>query len=168
MGLGAILAFQWFSSDDQPQFIRRVLAFLNSKATLMTVLLIGTYTLVCGDDSLLYLASTIAVVNYLTYRLIRRIIFHRGRRFGLSWLAGPLPVFFGSISYGLYMYHPLVFELLNRHLGTLDPMRYGAALGRFTLLLATTVLVCVISLYCMEIPIQRLRRFVLRPTTKAR
>ncbi len=73
---------------------------------------------------------------------------------------GPL-VYLGTISYGLYVIHNLVFPVLLSHVRIYPiPAVLNHWLLRYVLLLATTVLIASISWFAFERPINQLKRFV--------
>jgi peptidoglycan/LPS O-acetylase OafA/YrhL len=157
LGLGAILALQWFQAE-RPQPIQRLLNILNSNWLLIPAGVAGAVILCLHDESLLVAGARITVVNYLTYRLIRRII--AGNT--LTWLGRGVPVYFGRISYSLYLFHPIVLFLMVKYVGQIDALHPAQAAGLFVLALGATVAMSTVSLYAIELPIQSLRRFVLK------
>ena len=84
----------------------------------------------------------------------------RGFRGVPGWILSSAPlVFIGRISYGIYVYHPLV----NTTLESLAP-RFGFALPKSvaasgTLYIALTMIVATISWYALERPINELKRY---------
>jgi len=162
LGLGALLACQWFSDEGRTAFIRGALRVLNSKITLVFVIVAQIAITVLPASPVGHMA-TLTFVNYLAYRFIRHIVLRSDERTEESWLGSAVPVFIGSISYGIYMYHGFVLILFDRYLGPIDPASHLATLGRFVVSLAITLFVCFVSSRYIEIPIQGLRRRVLRP-----
>ena len=69
--------------------------------------------------------------------------------------------FFGLISYALYMTHLYVMYAYDRY----HPLQSGdvpAYLTRLVIILTITIAICLLSRYIIELPANRLRRFVLR------
>jgi peptidoglycan/LPS O-acetylase OafA/YrhL len=151
LGLGAILAMQWFEAET-PRPIQVLLKVLNSNLLLMIALIGAAAFLSILNENLFVVGARIGIVNYLTYRIIRRII---GRQ-KQGWLGRSVPVFFGRISYSFYLYHSLVFYWVAAHFGPL-----GGSPALFVISLAAAIAMSTVSLYAMELPVQRLRRFVL-------
>jgi hypothetical protein len=112
-------------------------------------------------DGPIALSCTITCVNYFTYRLLSRLISERKSPM-LAWLGRSVPVFFGRISYSMYMFQGFVFFLWERHFGEIDPTRGAATLGPFVASLFITMVLCTASLYLIEIPVQKLRSLMLR------
>ena len=162
LALGAILACQWFSSEGQTRLIRIVLGILNSNVALLLVFFAQTVMLLHFPRTLFSESVTLTTTNYLVYRIIHRIVFLRNRS-GLSWLASPITVYLGGISYALYMYHTFILYFLGLHFGLVQPDHYLSTFIRATLSLLIVIAVCTISRYALELPVQRLRRFVLQP-----
>lgn len=161
LGLGAILALQWFQPGSNPRLIQTLLRILNCNL-LLVLAIIGGVALVClPDEGMLLAGARIGVVNYLTYRLIHKIVMP-GQPTALTWLGHGVPAYFGRISYSLYLFHPIVLFVMEKHFGHLVPFHFAQAIGLFFLALSATVAMSTVSLYAMELPIQRLRRFVLK------
>ncbi|MGF7183911.1 acyltransferase family protein [Tunturiibacter psychrotolerans] len=161
LGLGAILALQWFNQEERPRPIQTLLNILNSKV-LFVLAIAGTVAIVCLPASLLLTGALLGNINYLAYCLVRRIVMQPERK--PSWLAGRILVFFGSISYSFYLYHPIFLNLMAQHFRPIDATRPGEAWALFTFCFGGTLILSTVSLYAMELPIQRLRRYVLRPS----
>jgi peptidoglycan/LPS O-acetylase OafA/YrhL len=149
LGLGAILALQWFEPQ-VPRPIQKVLSVLHSRWPVILAI-VGIAVMACQPaESLLVEGARIGIVNYLAYRLIRRII----RPHTPTWLGRVVPVYFGRISYSFYLYHAIVLYLVTK--------RFDHSGLAFVVAFAATVAMSTVSLYAMELPIQRLRRFVLK------
>ncbi len=155
LGLGAILALQWFKPE-KPRLVQISLNVLHSNV-LLVLAFVGAVVVLCLDGQILA-GVRIGIVNYLAYRLMRRII--RPNR-STTWLGRAVPVYLGRISYSFYLYHAIVIYLVVKHFGQIDVSLRAA--GLFALALSATVAMSTVSLYAMELPIQRLRRFVLKP-----
>jgi peptidoglycan/LPS O-acetylase OafA/YrhL len=161
LGLGAILALQWFEPEGRPRLIQMFLNILHSN--LLLVLAIISAVVVClPAETLLIAGARIGTVNYLAYRLIRRIIMPGEPNHALTWLGHGVPVYFGRISYSFYLYHAIVLFLVAKHFGQIDSSHLGQAAALFALAFGATIAMSTVSLYAMEFPIQRLRRFVLK------
>ncbi|MGI4829276.1 MAG: acyltransferase family protein [Janthinobacterium lividum] len=159
LAMGALLACQWIEeSNSQSVQIRRFLGFFNADALLW---LCGVYeallVLVPGYTSP---AIALFTTNYLVYRTIRFILHHPGsRRF--AWLRSRPLVFFGAISYSLYMFHTTILFLYDEHTGPLS-FAPGPFLVRAIVVTGITVSVCVLTRRFIELPASRLRRYVVR------
>jgi peptidoglycan/LPS O-acetylase OafA/YrhL len=113
-------------------------------------------------DNLLLTGVRISTVNLLAYRLIRRVIQPGKPAAAFTWLSRAVPVHMGNISYSLYLYHPIVLFLVARHFRMVDPSHPWKIAGVFALALSATLAMSTLSLYAMERPVQRLRRFILK------
>jgi peptidoglycan/LPS O-acetylase OafA/YrhL len=168
LALGAILGCQWFSKQGRDRLINAVLAVLNSNVTLVVLVVGELFLLLRFGHYKLLPQMNITTTNYLIYRLMRFILANRGqggKRF--SWLGSPIPVYLGSISYALYLYQSFVMLKVSLYLGNAPAAEVRPIMIRLALDFVITVFICTISRYAMELPVQRLRRFVLRPSRAA-
>jgi len=88
---------------------------------------------------------------------------------GAPVMKSPVLVYLGKISYGLYVFHMLVVELIGRlllkHIGYFG-LKYLVA--RWICAFAATLVLAVISFHCLEKPFLRLkRRFTYVPSGAA-
>ena len=105
-------------------------------------------------------------VALLAAALIAFLITHAGARYLGMLRSGILP-FFGLISYAMYMLHLYVMELYDRLRGTPQAGNDLAYALRFASVLGTTIALCLVSRYAIELPAISLRRFVLtRPALR--
>jgi peptidoglycan/LPS O-acetylase OafA/YrhL len=167
LALGAVLSLQWYSPEGRTSVIRAITSTLNSNMTLTVIILLQMLVLVRFPVTTFAVQATITCVNYLVYRAVRFLVSRddpdRRGAFGLS---SPVAVYFGSISYALYMYHLSIMWALNQYLG-LVPLDHSAELiVRCVIVSALSVAAASLSRYALELPAQRLRRFVLRPSLK--
>jgi peptidoglycan/LPS O-acetylase OafA/YrhL len=162
LGLGAILALQWFEPEGIPRLIQPLLKVLHSNWLLVFAIINAAVIIYLPTESLLMAGARIGTVNYLAYRLIRRVIRPGEPNRALTWLGRGVPAYFGRTSYSLYLYHPIVLYLMVKHFGQVDYSRFGQASALFALALGATLAMSTVSLYAMELPIQSLRRFVLK------
>ncbi|UVC11642.1 acyltransferase [Rhizobium sp. TH2] len=72
-------------------------------------------------------------------------------------------VFLGRISFGLYLYHVMAIAALYRYL----PSQSEPTALRFLCVTAVTVTIAILSWYCMERPIMRVRDTLMRPRPAA-
>jgi peptidoglycan/LPS O-acetylase OafA/YrhL len=72
-----------------------------------------------------------------------------------------LLIFFGLISYAMYMTHLYVLLVYNRIVGIVPGGNVAALTRRFFIALGATVLLCLLTRYLIELPAISLRRFVL-------
>jgi peptidoglycan/LPS O-acetylase OafA/YrhL len=71
-------------------------------------------------------------------------------------------IFFGLISYAMYMTHMFVLEIYTRLRGPVPGGDVAALALRFFIALAATIVLCLLTRYLIELPAISLRRFVLR------
>ena len=159
LAMGALLACQWIEQDERPSPpIARFLRLFHAPVLLWlsalyeaSLILVPTYA---------SLAIALFTTNYLVYRAIRFILYHPGsRRF--SWLRSRPLVFFGAISYSLYMFHTTVLFLYDTYV-TSPSFALQPFLLRAFLVTLAPVFVCVLTRRYIELPALRLRRYVLR------
>lgn len=158
LGLGALLALQWMGVKPLWEPVIRVIRWLNASSVLVLVLVYLSWSALFPAKSLY--ALNLFAVNLSVYRLIRFTLHHPGARSTALLRSGPM-VFLGAISYSLYMFHTIIMFLYDQRFG---PPSFRAApfLARTMVVSAVTVILCVASRFLVELPIQRLRRFVVR------
>ena len=114
------------------------------------------------DRSMVLLSPFILTgVNLLGYCAVKTSVVFSGARF-LAILRSRVLVFFGLISYAMYLFNEYViwyFDSSRAHIHVGSTSGYFA---RFLVILAVTVALSLISRYVIELPAMSLRRFVLR------
>lgn len=158
LALGALIAFERFLPLKEDRRARWIVGFLRSNWTLLGVVAMVSLVRAHGS-SLMIRQVTLTAANLLFYRMIRLIVFHRGK--GLGWLGSRGLVYLGGISYGLYMYQGFIITLSERMFGLIPGSHGGAIVVRGLLVLMACFAVCTVSRYAIELPAQKLRRFVL-------
>jgi peptidoglycan/LPS O-acetylase OafA/YrhL len=162
LAFGALLACQWIAPEEQPAYLRPWLDAINSSVArwvgcVLAAILVSPVTL---PSRLCYPA--IIVVNFMAYRFIRFVLMHPSS-WRLAWLRYRPLRFFGDISYAFYMFHGAVMTLWDNHIG-IPKLHFLPFFSRFLCVFTITVLVCLLVRHLIELPTQRLRRFVLRPS----
>jgi peptidoglycan/LPS O-acetylase OafA/YrhL len=109
---------------------------------------------VAGDNLNASLQMTLA--TFFTYRVLVLIVLRRSR--WIAWLRWKPLLFFGEISYGLYRYPGVMLERMTRALGPVDASK---VIPRLALGLAASVAVSYASLRYVELPVRKLRKYVL-------
>jgi peptidoglycan/LPS O-acetylase OafA/YrhL len=160
LAFGALIAFRKFLPLQENRIVRRGLAFFQSNLLLIAVLAVTIAVIARDGNSVMARQLKLTTSNLLFYRVVGFAVFHRGRT--LRWLASPVAVYVGSISYALYMYESIVIIKAEMWLGHIPPSHIGAICVRAILVLTVCLVLCTISRYAIELPAQRLRRFVLR------
>jgi peptidoglycan/LPS O-acetylase OafA/YrhL len=157
LALGALLGCEWMAEGDGlTPGIRRVLRVLHGAPCLWIALVYELYCAIghMGDSSgAFFLLST----NLLVYRAIRYMLWHPGTR-ATNWLRSRPLLFLGTISYGMYMYHIFFLWLFDHY--SHAPFGLSYFLYRAAFAVGATLIVCVASLYWLEMPIRRLGRYV--------
>jgi peptidoglycan/LPS O-acetylase OafA/YrhL len=162
LALGALLACQWIGENqDRPKEVSYFLRVLNSYFPLILGVAFTTAYLfkITEATGIMILAA-----NYLTYRLIRYVIHHPGS-LAFGWLASPGFSFFGAISYSLYMFHPIILDVYDNRIAT-PSLAPAAFIIRACTITIASVVVSVLIRYAVELPAEKLRRFVLLPKNK--
>jgi peptidoglycan/LPS O-acetylase OafA/YrhL len=160
LALGALVAFERFLPLDEDRGVQWMLRFLRSNWTLAGAFAAAILVRRYFHVSVMPRQVTLTAANLLFYRVIRMVVFYRGK--GLGWLGTPVLVYLGGISYALYMYQGFVISGFDRLFGHVPATHEGGVLMRAGLVLLVCFAVCTISRYAIELPVQRLRRFVLR------
>ena len=108
-------------------------------------------------------ALFLSAINLCFYCCIRIAVENSGAKFLAVFRSSAL-VFFGEISYCMYMSHTYVMRGYDDWRG---PVVVGKNLDywvRITTVFGVTVALCVISRYALELPFMSLRKYVLRKT----
>jgi len=160
LAIGALLACQWFAPADLSQSAIKVISYLNGRSGIVLWLsfLVTAGILYASSPEKVNLNESLqmTLTTLGTYRVMVLIVLKRSRR--MAWLGAAPLVFFGSISYGLYLYHTLIVP----RMGPLDLLHPGFVAKQFFKSLAISVLVSYLSLRLVEMPIRKLRRFAIR------
>jgi peptidoglycan/LPS O-acetylase OafA/YrhL len=159
LAMGGLLACQWMGEGEgETAIIRSFLRSFHSVPLLVVAIAYGI-SFLCGWATSLGLV--ILPVNYVVYRSIRYIMHHPGSKW-FGWLGSTPLVFVGAISYSLYMCHTIFIYLYDARIAppTLD---LDTFLVRALAVSTVTLITCIVVRYAVELPAQRLRRYVLSP-----
>lgn len=161
LALGAMLACQWFAPEQLSDVSRKILRMLNENAailvwTLLFILEIWLYPIQGRRN--LNTSFQMTLVTFASYRLLGMIVLKRDGR--LVWLASKPLVFFGSISYGFYLYHGFILGAISRKIGPVDMTHPLVVFARLILGLGMSIAFSYASLRWVELPIRRLRRYL--------
>ncbi|RSL16831.1 peptidoglycan/LPS O-acetylase OafA/YrhL [Edaphobacter aggregans] len=119
------------------------------------------------DTNALFAALNQTAAALLCAGAIAFLIAHSGKPW-LGLFRSPLLIFFGLISYAMYMTHIYILLAYDHLRGPLLPGNLVSFATRFFGVLALTILLCLLTRYLIELPAISLRRFVLtKPTPKA-
>jgi len=151
------------SSDRQSRFIKLSLAALGVVLMVLicTRLLSARWPGLAPPstiDSLKMLGT-----NLVLLAMVGEIVLHSGRP-ELRWLRNPLLVYLGTISYGIYLYHHIIFKLWNSL-----AVRYGwpENMAVDLIKLGTSITLAILSWHFVERPILALKeRFRYQPTAQ--
>ena len=163
LALGALVAFERFLPVEDDRVARGILRFLQSNWTLAGAIALAVAAGAYGNAAVMQRQLVLTAANLAFYRMIRWVVFARGsvsRGKAIAWLGSPALVWLGGISYALYMYQGFVIYGFERVFGLVSASHEGAVLLRGALVLMACFVVCTASKYAIELPAQRLRRFV--------
>jgi peptidoglycan/LPS O-acetylase OafA/YrhL len=99
-------------------------------------------------------AAKTALYTVVAVMLLIPLAFGGKNRFTKLFSSG-LARWLGTVSYGLFLWHPLVIAIIYRPDGG-RPLFTGSLIGTFTLVLALGLLVATVSYYVLERPFQLL------------
>jgi len=160
LAMGALLACEWMTEGEgATPFVRRFLGIFHGRGCLIVASAYEIFAL-AGNMAHKRAAFVLLTTNYLAYRAIRYILYHPGSRW-THWLRSAPLLFLGSISYSMYMYHAFFLYIFDRYIGS-TAFTWSRFMFRCLFTIAATLIVCVASLHLMELPVQRLRKYVVR------
>jgi peptidoglycan/LPS O-acetylase OafA/YrhL len=111
-------------------------------------------------------ALFLSAVNLFFYCLIRMAVHDSGAKY-LAIFRSAVLIFFGQISYCMYMSHTYVMRIYDDWTGPLRPGNHLAYTARIAAVLGGTILISLISRYALELPFMSLRKYVLRKLATA-
>lgn len=161
LALGAVLACQWFAKEELTRPALKVSEFLNSGAALMLWLLLLAIEVRLYRAPMranLNISIQMTLVTFFAYRLLVLIVLKRSS--WTRWLGYRPWVFCGSVSYGFYLYHGIVLERIERVLG---PVNASNCVARLAFGLGSSLAISYLSLQLIELPVRRLRKYVVDP-----
>ena len=74
------------------------------------------------------------------------------------FISNPILRFYGDISYAFYLVHAYMAVPYERYFGPIAPGSSAQLYGRMFFVLATSTIICAVSLYAFERPVMRLRK----------
>lgn len=159
IGLGVLAACAYMTDDALTPALQGVMKVLESD-TLLYIWVAGFLTLPVFPNLPWYAQTllSISLTNYLIFRFIFAVLKKRRRFPGLG--SKPM-LYMGSISYSFYLFHGFVIHHFVTHDGAPDVTHVWTFLGRMLLVYAVTIAASTASLYLVEKPAQRLRRYIL-------
>lgn len=104
-------------------------------------------------------AVSLTAVTLLSLGLVGTLVFYTGSRW-LGIFRGRVLVYFGLISYCFYLVHLYVAIAYDGRWSLGATASEAAFWGRFAVILVGSVLVSTVSRYGLELPVQRLRRYI--------
>lgn len=162
LGLGAILACQWFAPAQIGRGMQRVVAALQSPIGIGFAIALALASVgFSAQLGMIGVGLRSTIVCFATYRLISRVVVDGSTRW-LKWLSSPVLAWLGAVSYALYMYHGFVLDLMLRIFGPGNTQSASVVSARFLAALGVSLLASQLSLVCIERPAERLRPLVLR------
>lgn len=169
LAIGALLACQLYRKE------RKLPAagIFSGKATAIFIFLIACVFLAAIRPLLssprFYMQGSalfLTAVNLCFYSLIRITVENRGSRSFWIFRSAVL-VFFGQISYCMYMSHTYVMRIYDDWIGPLAAGNTRAYSVRLVTVFGATIVLCIVSRYCLELPFMSLRKYVLRKPAPA-
>ncbi len=170
LAIGAFLACQLHRGQLSEQNFN---AILRRKSPALWLLPAGLVLVVATawmmESPRFYMQGTaliLSAMNICFYSIIRMAVCGSGSR-QLAIFRSSVLVFFGQISYCMYMSHTYVMRIYDDWRGPLRPGNTLAYCMRIAVVLGATVLICILSRYALELPFISLRRYVLRKPARA-
>lgn len=165
---GAVLACQCYRAGNKKEYFRR--SGLNARNIGLLIfsivfLVLAAQLLNSPRFSMQGSALFLSAVSLFFYVVIRIAVESSGSRF-LYLLRSRLFVFFGEISYCMYMAHTFVMRIYDHFTGFTQSGSSYLYCRRFLVVLFATVILCIISRYALELPVQSLRKYILRPSNR--
>jgi peptidoglycan/LPS O-acetylase OafA/YrhL len=160
LALGALLACELSGQTPRHEWVRRCLRVLHSKALLWVCGGAAAATMIVWNSHMwmsIYLATTVV----LFYRLVRGIVLRKGDP-SLRWLRSPVAVYMGAVSYALYMFHGYIFYVYFEHIAPRSRVDLKLFWLGLPITLGISMVVVTISRFALELPVMRLRKYVLR------
>ena len=163
LGFGVLAACAYMTEEKLTPALRRVMKVLESDTLLY--IWVAAFLMLPVFPHIPYLSQiylSISLSNYLLFRFIYAVVVRKRRFPGLA--SAPM-LYMGSISYAFYMFHTFVIGHFLTHYGPPDLMHGWVFVGRMLLVYALTIAAASASLFLVEKPAQRLRRYILaRPS----
>jgi peptidoglycan/LPS O-acetylase OafA/YrhL len=152
LGLGALVAY--FETSGNRIALQRV-SFLNGVAMM---LVIAAYLArgIWPQNRMIYQAFEILVATAAT--AVIGTLAGRLQSSRLSILTNPAVVYIGLISYGIYAYHMVFYQIVARLFGT-AALTTGGRVGRLGVEAVLILAFAALSYRFMETPINRLKRY---------
>ncbi|AFL88152.1 putative acyltransferase [Terriglobus roseus DSM 18391] len=157
---GALLAC-WWTRRGSPQG-----ASLKENSMMAACFFIGVLLLLPEMTSLraahaaYFAAMSQTGLTLIALSVVAHIVSHTNASW-LAWARSRALTFMGLISYAFYMIHGYVYISWDRHHDQLFLDENGPYLMRLVTVLAATIMLAVLSRYIIELPAQRLRKYVL-------
>ncbi len=164
LALGALLACQLYKQDKKSSAVHGVPKAMSGiwAIVLGCIFLAATRSFFHSPRFFMQaIAVSLSAVGLCFYGCLRISIEHSGSRY-LAILRSSVLIFFGEISYCMYMSHTYVISEYDRLRG---PLSSGDKTGywvRVVIVLGVVIAISVISRYALELPFMSLRRYVLR------
>ena len=168
LALGAVLACQQHRADSEasPAARRNLRLLLFLVAIFLTALPSLLAIWLDPESSLFFaaLALQLTGVNLVSYSVIAAAVYRSGSPL-LAIFRSRTLTFFGLISYCLYISSSYVVVGYDRLFGPMQPGNMPQYETRAAVIIAATLVVCVLSRYVLELPAMSLRRYVLRASS---
>lgn len=164
LGMGALLA--WMKTN-RPDQLKKIVRYYLIPLIMVTGFFILSKLTGAGDDSFLFAGFGRTMVGITGFFLVG-ICALETSKWGKHLLTGKLLRFFGRISYGLYVYHWIIFVLLHDSIRewiqqmqsdswVIEKLKYNTYIVSFVVLTILSVLVASVSYRLIEKPLLRLK-----------
>jgi peptidoglycan/LPS O-acetylase OafA/YrhL len=161
LAFGAFLACRYQSTDANAAAAAREMKLLLLGVIFGAGLCMLGFVNATGARPMAFLAAGEQTGITLLYGSAIAFLIRRSGARSLAPLRSRVLMFFGLISYAMYMTHLYVLQAYDHFHGLPAPGDNSAYAARFVIVLAITIALCIASRYLLELPAMSLRKHVL-------